>query len=233
MHLDFASEYARRSDEEIRLLIADRQNLVDEARDALDAEVRKRHRNGFQIHVREPEEPRVHVEEDDDDENAVVVHSRELSFPQLCPRCLAPADRFVRISCDGGSSWGLIPIVDYALGLWRYLFSRYPVPFCNKCAVSVRLRRWVERLFILAVPAGSVYLLMRYHMGVFGFLVTCICFYAAGFGIWILSGMPKRWAPAGIEILSGWSSKDRRLAFANIEYEKAFVAVNGRRARRD
>ena len=59
MHLDFASEYARRSDEEIRLLIADRQNLVDEARDALDAEVRKRHRNGFQIHVREPEEPRV------------------------------------------------------------------------------------------------------------------------------------------------------------------------------
>jgi hypothetical protein len=127
----------------------------------------------------------------------------------------------------------LIPIVDYALGLWRYLFSRYPVPFCNKCAVSVRLRRWVERLFILAVPAGSVYFSVRYHVGVFGFLIACVCFYAAGFGIWILSGMPKRWAPAGIEILSGWSSKDRRLAFANIEYEKAFVAVNGRRARRD
>lgn len=93
-------------------------------------------------------------------------------------------------------------------------------------AVSVRLRRWVERLFMLAVPAGSVYLLMRYHMGVFGFLVTCICLYAAGFGIWILSGMPKRWAQAGIEILNGWSSKDRRLAFAKLEYEKAFVALN-------
>jgi hypothetical protein len=226
MRLDFASEYVRRSNEEIRLLIADRQNLVDEAREALDAEVRNRRRNGFQTHVREPEEPRLHVEEDDDDENVVVVHSRELRFPQVCPRCLAPADAIVRISCLGGSSWGLIPILDYALGLWRYLFSRYPVPFCSKCAVSVRLRRWVERLFMLGVPAGSVYLLMRYHMGVFGFLVTCICLYAAGFGIWILSGMPKRWAQAGIEILNGWSSKNRRLTFAKLEYEKAFVALN-------
>jgi hypothetical protein len=226
MQLDFASEYVRRSDEEIRLLIADRQNLVDEAREALDAEVRNRRRNGFQTHVREPEEPRLHVEEDDDDENVVVVHSQELRFPQVCPRCLAPADAIVRISGLGGSSWGLIPILDYALGSWRYLFSRYPVPFCSKCAVSVRLRRWVERLFMLAVPAGSVYLLMRYHMRVFGFLVTCICLYVTGFGIWILSGMPKRWAQAGIEILNGWSSKDRRLAFAKLEYEKAFVALN-------
>jgi hypothetical protein len=138
MHLDFASEYVRRSDEEIRLLIVDRQNLVDEAREALDAEVRNRRRNGFQTHVREPEEPRLHVEEeeDDDDENVVVVHSRELRFPQVCPRCLAPADAIVRISCFGGSSWGLIPILDYALGLWRYLFSRYPVPFCSKCGIS-------------------------------------------------------------------------------------------------
>jgi hypothetical protein len=232
MQLDFASEYVRRSDKEIRLLIADRQNLVDEAREALDAEVRNRRRNGFQTHVRKPEEPRLHVEEDDDDENVVVVHSQELRFPQVCPRCLAPADAIVRISCLGGSSWGLIPILDYALGSWRYLFSRYPVPFCNKCAVSVRLRRWVERLFMLAVPSGSVYFSVRYHMGVFGFLVTCICLYAAGFGIWILSGMPKRWTPAGIEILSGWSSKDRRLAFANPAYEKAFVALNKGSGRR-
>jgi hypothetical protein len=42
MHLDFASQYARRSDDEIRLLIKDRHNLVDEARDALDVEVQKR-----------------------------------------------------------------------------------------------------------------------------------------------------------------------------------------------
>lgn len=228
MHLDFAKEYAQRSDEEIRRIIQDRHNLVDEARDALDVEVQKRKRSGFQLHVREPEEPRLHIEieEDDDDVNVVVVHSRELRFPKICPRCLAPTSAVVRISCDGGSSWGLIPIVDYALGFWRYLFSRYPVPFCNKCAVSVRLRRWVERLFMVAVPAGSVYLLVRYHMGVFGFLVTCVCLYAAGFGIWILSRMPKRWGPAGIEILSGWSSKDRRLAFAKPEYEKAFVALN-------
>ena len=233
MHLDFANEYARRSDDELRLLIRDRHNLVDQARDALDAEVHKRRRNGFQIHVREPEEPHVHVEEDEDDENVVVVHSRELRFPKICPRCLAQADGVVRISCEGGSSWGLIPIVDYATGLWRYLISRYPVLFCNRCAVSVRLRRWVERLFMLAVPAGSGYLLVRYHMSAFGFLVTCVCLYAAGFGIWILSGMPRRWPPAGIEILSRWSAKDRRLAFAKPEYEKAFVAVNGRKPRRD
>lgn len=239
MHLDFAKEYAQRSDEEIRRIIQDRHNLVDEARDALDLEVQKRKRSGFQLHVREPEEPRLHIEieEDDDDVNVVVVHSRELRFPKICPRCLAPTSAVVRISCDGGSSWGLIPIVDYALGFWRYLFSRYPVPFCNKCAVSVRLRRWVERLFMVAVPAGSVYLLVRYHMSVFGFLVICVCLYAAGFGIWILSRMPKRWGPAGIEILSGWSSKDRRLAFAKPEYEKAFVALNharrsGRAARK-
>jgi hypothetical protein len=231
MHMDFAKEYARRSDEEIWLLIKDRHNLVDEARDALEVEVQKRKRNGFQLHVPEPEKPRLDIEEDDDDVNVVVVHSRELRFPRVCPRCLAPADAVVRISCDGGSSWGLIPIVDYALGLWRYLFSRYSVPFCNKCAVSVRLRRWVERLFMVAVPAGSVYLFVRYHIGVFGLLVTCVCLYAAGFGIWILSRMPKRWTPAGIEILSGWSSKDRRLAFAKPEYEKAFVALNHARRR--
>ena len=169
MHLDFAGEYARRSDDEIRLLIPDRHNLVDEARDALDAEVRNRRRHGFQTHVRVLEEPRLHVEEEDDYENIVVVHSRKLRFPQVCPRCLAPADAIVRISCLGGGSGGLIPILDYGLGLWRYLFSRYPVPFCSKCAVSVRLRRWVERLFMLAVPASSVYLFMRYHMGYLDF----------------------------------------------------------------
>jgi hypothetical protein len=69
MNLDFASEYAQRTDDELRLLIQDRDNLVDTARQALDAEVRKRRRNGFQLHVREPEEPRIHVEEDDDDVN--------------------------------------------------------------------------------------------------------------------------------------------------------------------
>jgi hypothetical protein len=111
MHLDFASEYVRRSDEEIRLLIADRQNLVDEAREALDAEVRNRRRNGFQTHVRKQEEPRLHVEEDDDDENVVVVHSRELRFPQICPRCLSPARSSVEISCSD-SAWGLFPAFD-------------------------------------------------------------------------------------------------------------------------
>jgi hypothetical protein len=233
MHLDFASEYARRSDEEIRMLIQDRHNLVDEARDALDTEVHKRRSKGFQTHVHEPEEPRTHVEEDDEDGNEVFVRSRELKFPKICPRCLAPADSFVRISCDGGSSWGLIPALDFVVGLWRYLFFRYPVPFCKGCAISVRIRRWVERLFMLGVIASSVFLWMRYHMSAVRCVVTFVCLYLAGVAFWLLSGMPRRWPSAGIEILSAWSARDRRLALANPAYEKAFVALNKGTARRE
>jgi hypothetical protein len=222
MHLDFANEYARRSDDELRLLIKDRHNLVDEARNALDVEVDKRRSRGFDPHKCEPEQPRVHIEEDEDDEdgNVVVVHSRELRFPKICPRCLAPADRSVKISCDGGSSWHLIPVVDYGLGLWHYLLSRYPVPFCKTCAVSVRLRRWVERLFMLSVIASSVCLWMRHHMSAARCVFTFVGLYLTGVGFWMFSGMPRRWPSAGIEILSVWSAKDRRLAFAKPEYEK-------------
>lgn len=232
--LDFASEYEKRSDDELRLLIKDRSNLVDEARDALEAEVHKRRGRGFDPHRREPEEPLVHIEGDEDDEdgNVVVVHSRELMFPAICPRCLAQANAVVRISCDGGGSWGLVPALDFVLGLWRFLFSRYPVPFCRECAISVRLRRWVERLFLLSLVACSVYLGVRYHVSAFRLVVVFVCLYLAGVGFWMLSGMQRRWPPAGIEILSGWSAKDRRLAFASPEYEKAFVGLNEATRRR-
>ena len=53
MRLDFAREYAGRTDDEIRLLLKDRHNLVDEARDALDVEVQKRRSSGFELHVKE------------------------------------------------------------------------------------------------------------------------------------------------------------------------------------
>ncbi len=53
MHLDFAGEYARRTDDEIRLLIAERQNLIDEAREALDVEIHKRRSRGFDPDARE------------------------------------------------------------------------------------------------------------------------------------------------------------------------------------
>jgi hypothetical protein len=44
----------------------------------------------------------------------------------------------------------------------------------------------------------------------------------------MLLGLSKRWPPEGIEILSKWSAQERRIEFANPEYEKAFVALNGR-----
>jgi hypothetical protein len=226
MHLDFAKQYARRSDEEIRLLINDRHNLVDEARDALDVEVQKRRSNGFQLHVQEPEEPRLHIE-DEEQGNVVAVHSRELRFPNICPRCLAPASAEVRISCNGGSSWGLIPAIDIVLGLWRYLFLRYPVPFCRACAVSVRVRRWMQRLFFASVIACTAFLTVRYGLGAWRFILVFSCLYLAGLAVWMLFGLSKRWPPEGIEILSRWSSKERRIEFANSEYEKAFVALNG------
>src|SRR5689334_21783037 len=108
MQLNFAHEYAEKSDDELRLLIQDRHDLVDEAREALDAEIHKRKRNGFQVHVPEPEEPRPHIDEDEEG-NKVVVHSRELRFPGICRLCLEPANAIVRISCNGSASWGFIP----------------------------------------------------------------------------------------------------------------------------
>jgi hypothetical protein len=226
MRLDFASEYARRSDDALRLLIKDRHNLVDEARDALDVEVHKRQSNGFDPHAREPEEPRVHVEEDEEG-NEVVVHSRELLFPKICPRCLAPAnERVVRMSCT--YYWSLFPVLD----LWRYLFLRYPVPFCRRCAVSVRLRRWLERALILLACAGSIYASEHSRRPTLAFLLTLAGLFALGGLIRKLLNLSKRWPPAGIEILSSWSARERRLQFANPAYEKAFIAMNGAKPRR-
>jgi hypothetical protein len=228
MHLDFVGEYARRTDDEIRLLIADRQNLVDEAREALDAEVHKRRSGGFDPHAREPEEPRVYIEEDEEG-NEVVVRSRELVFPKICPRCLShEAGSVVRISCASSSSWGFFLAFDFVSGLWGYLFFRYPVPFCRACAISVRVRRWVQRLFLAGTIAGSAYLGVKYNLGALRFIVLYLCLYLVGVAVWRLFGLSKRWPPVGIEILSKWSSKERRIEFANPEYEKAFVTLNGR-----
>jgi hypothetical protein len=232
MQLDFASEYARRTDDEIRLLIKDRHNLVDEARDALDVEVQKRRNNGFRPHVHEPEEPRLHLEENDEDGNEVIVRSRELIFPKICPLCLAPATVVIRISCSDPGSWGLSAAADYLFHLIGYLFRSYSVPFCRACAISVRVRRWVQRLFFLGVIACSAYLAVRYELGAGRLMLVFLCFYVAGIAVWMLFGLSKRWPPAGIEILSNWSSKQRRIQFANPEYEKAFVALNKGTARR-
>ena len=143
-------------------------------------------------------------------------------FRRSVPRCLAPADgAVVRISCNGGSSWGFFPAIDIVLGLWRYLFLRYPVPFCRGCAISVRLRRWVNRLFLAGMIAGSAYLGVRYNLGALRWVVVFLCLYLAGVAVWMLLGLSKRWPPAGIEILSKWSARERRLEFADAEYERA------------
>ena len=233
MHRDFASEYAKRSDDEIRRLLQDRHNLVDEARDALDVEVQKRRSSGFDPHAREPEEPRLHVEQDNVKGNKVVVHSRELIFPQICPRCLShEASSIVRIPCASDSSWGFFLALDLVSGLVGYLFYRYPVPFCRSCAISVRVRRWVQRLFWVGVPVCTVYLAMGHHLSAWRFMAVTGCLYLIGLATWMLFGLSKRWPPAGIKILSKWSARERRLRFANPEYEKAFIELNDNAARR-
>jgi hypothetical protein len=232
MHLDFASEYARRSDEELRLLIKDRHNLVDEARDALDVEVQRRKSNGFQLHVQEPEEPRLHIEEDEEEGNEIIVHSRELIFPKICPRCLAPANAVVRISCNDPGSWGLLAAADYLFHIIGYLFRSYSVPYCRACAISVRVRRWVQRLFFAGVIAWTAYLTVRYELSTWRFMLVFGCLYLVGVAVWMLLELSKRWPPAGVEILSRWTAQERRLQFANPAYEKAFIALNGARPRR-
>jgi hypothetical protein len=219
MHLDFAREYARRTDDEIRLLIPDRHNLVNEARDALDVEIHKRRSRGFDPDAREAEKPRVHVEEDKEEGNEVVVRSRELVFPKICPRCLSPADGAIRMVCPG-SSWSILPVL-------RYLFCSYSVPFCRRCARSVGLRRWAERILYMFAGAGLFVVFLRFHLSglAFGFTLLAVFFGAAL--IWKQIDRSKRWPPAGIEILSKWSAQERRLQFANPAYEKAFIALNG------
>jgi hypothetical protein len=218
MHLDFAREYARRTDDEIRLLIADRHNLVDEAQDALDVEIRKRRSRGFDPDAREPDVPRVHVEGDEEG-NEVVVRSRELVFPKICPRCLAAADGAVRMVCPG-ISWSILPVL-------RYLFCSYSVPFCRRCARSVGLRRWAERILFVLAGAGLFVACLRFHLSGLAFGFTLLSLFLGAALIWTQIDRSKRWPPAGIKILSKWSARERRLQFANPAYEKAFIALNG------
>jgi hypothetical protein len=90
----------------------------------------------------------------------------------------------------------------------------------------------VERLFLLSVLGGCLYLLVRYHFSKGRLMLIFACVYLIGVGLWMILGVPKRWPPAGIEVLSGWSARDRRLAFEKPEYEKAFIALNGGHVRR-
>jgi hypothetical protein len=97
----------------------------------------------------------------------------------------------------------------------------------------VKVRRWVQRLFFAGVIACTVSLAVRYGLGAWRFMLVFGCLYMVGVAIWMLLELSKRWPPAGIEILSKWSARERRLEFANPQYEKAFVDMNGRKARRD
>jgi hypothetical protein len=97
----------------------------------------------------------------------------------------------------------------------------------------MRLRGWA--LWVLGVTAGAfaIYTTEHFHLSALIFLLILIGLFALGGLIWKLCDLSKRWPPAGIEILSNWSARERRLEFANPEYEKAFSALNGRKAGRD
>lgn len=93
--------------------------------------------------------------------------------------------------------------------------------------MSVKVHRWTERAFFLIVICGYVYAVERLRLSFFVCLMVLIVFFALGGLIWKFLNLSKRWPPAGIEILSKWSARERRLEFKNSEYEKAFIALNG------
>jgi hypothetical protein len=102
MNLDFAKEYSRKSDAELMLILKDQANLVPTARYALQAEISNRRlaTDGLES---EPALARRGVTQSAD--NEVVVNSKTLLFPKMCPRCLAPGgESLVRIS-PGNDFW--------------------------------------------------------------------------------------------------------------------------------
>jgi hypothetical protein len=145
MDFDFAKEYSRKSDLELMLIFKDQENLVPMARSALEAELFRRELTSESV---QSDPLLVETQRCHEIENAVVVNSKQLLFQQTCPRCLAaPTEASVRIS-PGQDFWGIrFPVV----ALWRYQFSRLRVPFCVKCASSIRVRRWTIRLGVLAI----------------------------------------------------------------------------------
>jgi hypothetical protein len=85
---------------------------------------------------------------------------------------------------------------------------------------------------ILVAIAGSLYAAIHFHLSALVLLLVLIGLFAVGGLLWKLLDLSKRWPPDGIEILSKWSARERRLQFANPAYEKAFIALNGARPRR-
>jgi hypothetical protein len=114
----------------------------------------------------------------------------------------------------------------------RYLFFSYRVPFCRKCAISMRLHSCALWVLGGIATAFSIDTTERFHLSALIFWLILIGLFASGVLLWKLFDLSRRWPPAGIEISSKWSARERRLEFANPEYEKAFVTLNGRETRR-
>jgi hypothetical protein len=218
MDLDFAKEYSRKSDLELMLIWRDQNDLVPIARSALQAELSRRKLTADSLQsgpvfVKSKQRREI--------ENAVEVNSKQLLFPQICPRCLAPTTAHVRIS-PGGDFWSIwFPVVAFS----RYLFSRHRVPFCAKCASSVHFRRWTIRLSFFAI---ILFCLMLRADGITGVSSSffAVLIFGIAWGIWKLLGIDKRWPAEGIEIISAPNDSSVRLLFKQPQYQTEFVKLN-------
>lgn len=220
MEFDFVKEYSGKSDSDLILLFNDRKNLVATAREALQVELAKRGLNEASLQADAPvAETRLSHE----DANSIVVNSKQLKFPQICPRCLAASDKaIIRIS-PGQDFWGVrFPIV----ALWRYLFSRYRVPFCSRCARSIHLRRWTIRLGVIAIALGC--LALSSAAGISGIAATFLLLtgLGTGWGVWKLLRVDRRWPGEGVEITSRPNDAFVRLLFKQSRYQEEFTKLN-------
>lgn len=216
--LDFVAEYANRSDDELRLLIKDRGDLVPRAQIALDAEIARRLPNGFQTEV----DDGPFAQPDPEQHDCVVVYSRSLIFPHICPNCATSASDYVRISCASDFVETFFPIIR----IWRYLFSRYRVPFCAACANAISIRKWLQITFFFVALALTVYIAQHAHSWRLAFFVTLSVLYGIGGLLWKLTHLSERWPPPAIEILSSWSANERCVQLENAEYRAAFLQAN-------
>ncbi len=215
MDTDFAHEYARKTDADLILLLRDKNNLLPLAQTALQVELSRRKLTEKSFQDDEPvavEEP-----EFDESENTVAINAERLRFPKICPRCLSrETDSIVRISYQ----WDSLAIWFQVVAIWRYVFSRCPVPFCSKCARSILLRRSV-------INVGFISLLVIFivYDGKHGLLLL-FAIAGAAWALWILLGMRKRWPGEGIEILSRYRDRQVCFEFSQPEYQAEFIKLN-------
>ena len=221
MDPNFAHEYSRKTDADLILLLRDKKNLLPMAQTALQVELSRRKLTEKSFQDDEPvavEEPEL-----DESENTVTLNAERLRFPKMCPRCLSrEADSIVRISYQ----WDSLAIWFQVIAIWRYVFSRCPVPFCSKCARSILLRRLVISMGFLSLVVSLLAYDGNHGLGKWGFLLLFFGITGAAWGLWILLGMNKRWPGEGIEILS--TSRDRQvwLEFSQPEYQTEFIKLN-------